>query len=348
MSSKVRCAVIGLGMGRNHAKGYQECPDAELCAVADLDPNRLAEWASTVGQEHCYTDHFKMLKVEKPDLVSVALPNCLHAPTTLECLKAGAHVLCEKPMAMNVAQAQRMADTARKKRRKLGINLSYRFTPAARALKDLADDGFLGTPYHALTRWTRRDGFPKFGGWFGLKAMSGGGPLIDLGVHRIDLAMWLLGKVRPVSVSGAAHERIAQAKAKKQKAKFDCEDLACGFIRFDNGASLVLEISWGGHQGDAESMNTTVMGTAGTLVHRNENGTYQFVGEFHTERNGQKLSGTVQVSKSGNLSSYADMVEAVRKNREPLGGPEDGLRVQRVLDGLYRSAATGREVRITA
>jgi predicted dehydrogenase len=346
MSSPVRCAVIGLGMGSVHAKGFAECPESRLVAVADLDAKRLEKYAGQLGKDHCYRDYRQMLKREKPDVVGVALPNFLHAPVTIEALRSGAHVLCEKPMAMNVKQARGMIAAARKAKRLLGINLSYRFTPQAKALKDVADSGALGKVYHAYTSWTRRDGFPGMGGWFGRKAMSGGGPLIDLGVHRLDMAMWLMGGPRPVSVSGSAHYEIGVPRGKAQKKAYDVEDFACGFIRFDTGASLVFRISWGGHQADPEEMCTAVMGTAGALVHRNEGGGYNFVAEFHTERKGHKLSGRVLPGASAQGNAYGDFVKSVVHGAPFLATAEDGLRVQQVLDGLYQSAAAGREVRV--
>lgn len=346
MSSAVRCAVIGLGMGSGHAKAYLECPDAKLVALCDLDSRRFEKFKDAVPASGLYNDHKKMLKEVKPDLVSVALPNFLHAPVTLDALRAGAHVLCEKPMAMNVKAAEEMLRTAEKARRKLGINLSYRFTGPARALKDLANSGFLGKAYHANARWTRRDGFPGFGGWFGQKKLSGGGPLIDLGVHRIDLAMWLMGGPEIETVSGAAHYEIGVPRGKKAGKPYDCEDLAAGFIRFKNGASLVLEISWGNHQGPRERMSTEVLGTKGALVHRNEGEGYDFVGEYFHEVNGHKLNGRVHVPSSAIASSYVEMVRAIAHNRKPIADGYDGLRIQRVLDGLYKSAATGREVRV--
>ena len=333
-------------MGGVHAKGYQETPEAHLVAVVDADAGRLAQWKSEVGEAGCFTDYKAMLKQVKPDLVSVVLPNYLHAPVTIDCLKAGAHVLCEKPMAMSVREALRMRDEATRRRKKLGINLSFRFTPQARALKDMAEEGFLGEAYHALTRWTRREGFPGFGSWFGQKKLSGGGPLIDLGVHRIDLAMWLMGSPAPLTVSGAAHSRIGVPRAKQQDKQFDVEDFAAGFIRFDNGASLVMEISWAGHQAQPEMMSTVVTGTKGTLVHRNEAGGYNFVGEYYTESRGHMLAGTVAAARPDVRSSYGEMVCAVANDTTPLADAEDGIRVQRVLDGLYRSAVTGREVRV--
>jgi predicted dehydrogenase len=344
-SSAVRCAVIGLGIGSAHANGYLESPEAKLVAVADIDPARLAKWKEKVGDEGLFSDYKAMLKKVRPDLVSVALPNFLHARATIDALAAGAHVLCEKPMAMNVPEALKMQRAATRHKRKLGINLSFRFTPQARALKDLADSGFLGSAYHAHTRWMRREGFPRLGSWFVQKKYSGGGPLIDLGVHRIDLAMWLMGGPRPISVSSSIHHHLGKARAKSHDRAFDVEDLAAGFVRFEGGESLLLEISWAGHQQYGEQMSTMVMGSKGTLVHRNDAGSYHFVGEYFTESDGHKLSGVV-TPKAGLRSSYGEMVRAIANDTEPLATAEDGIRVQRVLDALYQSAESGREARI--
>jgi predicted dehydrogenase len=347
MSSTVRCAVIGLGMGRHHLTGYLEHPHAQVVGIADADAKRLDEYAAKAGgRQNCFSDYKTMLKQTKPDLVSIVLPNAMHAPVTLDCLKAGAHVLCEKPMAMNVKQARTMLAAAKQARRKLGINLSYRFAPPSRALKNIADGGFLGDVYHGYTAWTRRDGMPGFGGWFGRKELSGGGPLIDLGVHRLDMAMWLMGSPQPVTVSGSAHYRIGVPRAKAQGKAFNVEDFAAGFVRFANGASLVFEISWAGHQRDPEFMQTTVMGTKGTLVQHNDGGGYNFVAEFHTELHGEKVSGSVLGAK-GVKSAYWEMVEAVLHDKPLLADGHDGLRLQQILDGLYKSAALGREVRVS-
>ena len=341
----VRCAVIGLGMGRGHANGYVNADDAQLVAVADVNEDRLGAWADTVGQDHCFTDYKQMLRDAKPDLVSVALPNFLHAQVTTDALEAGAHVLCEKPMAMNLDEAQRMADAADRAKRKLGINLSFRANPAAQALKELASDGFLGEPYHAATQWTRRDGMPGFGGWFGQKDKSGGGPLIDLGVHRIDLALWLMGGPNVEAVSGITHHRVGPPRAEAQGKRFDVEDFATGIIRLEGGGSLVLEASWAGHQTQREVMRTAVTGTDGALVHRNDDRGYEFVGEYATQQHGHKLTGRIDQPRGDLLGPYAAMVRAVAQDTAPMADARDGLRIQRVLDGLYESARTGKEVR---
>lgn len=346
-TSKVRCAVIGLGMGKGHAKAYNECEDAELVAVADLDAERLALWTDTVGATNCFTDYKEMLKAVKPDLVSVALPNFLHAPVAIDCFEAGCHVLGEKPMAKTIEEALRIRDAADKAGKRFGINLSYRFTPPARALKDLSDAGVLGTPYHAYTKWTRRDGFPGFGGWFGQKELSGGGPLIDLGVHRIDLALWLMQGPSPKTVSGAAHMQIGAPRAKAQGKTFDVEDFATGFVRFEGGESLVFEVSWGNHQQARESQHTQVIGTEGALVHTNNDHGYSFEAKYYSNKEGHFVDSLVTPHGKELRNPYHEMVAAVKEDRDFLATAADGIRIQQILDGLYRSAEAGHEVDVT-
>ncbi len=349
-SSKVRCAMIGMGIGSLHAKAFNEnMTDGELAAVADIDAARLKPWVEKLGEARCFTDYKEVLKKVKPDLAIVCLPNCLHCRATLDCLKAGAHVLCEKPMAMNVREAKRMKEAALKAKRMLGINLSFRFGREARALKDLADEGALGRPYHAYTKWTRRDWSWLFGKWFGRKELSGGGPLIDLGVHRIDLAMWLMGSPQPVTVSGAAHGHIAKAAARKRNYKADVEDFAAGCIRFDTGASLLFEASWAGFQEENEDMFTRVMGTKGALIHSwDENPPHPSKALYAHAIAGHQTVTEVTPSKDGHRGSIAEMIHCVRNNQPFLAGADDGIRVQQILDGLYKSAETGHEVRVKA
>ncbi len=341
----VRTAIVGLGLGTFHANKVLKNPDATLCAVADLDATRLETFAPQIGAEHCHTDFREMLAKEKPDLTVIALPNVLHRPATLAALEAGSHVLCEKPMAMNVAECLEMRAAARRLGLTLGINLSYRFNPKSRACKDLADAGCLGHPYHAYTTWTRRDGFPGFGGWFGRKELSGGGPLIDLGVHRLDLAIWLMGNPEPLTASAQIHHHIGRPRAESQNKPFDVEDLAAGFVRFANGASLVFEISWAGHQEDDEPMLTRVMGDRGTLIQRNAGSGHAPVAVLATTVAGHPV--TSQVHPKGSFrESIDEMIHCIQTGDPFLVSADDGIRIQRVLDGLYESARLGREVEL--
>lgn len=346
-SSQLRVAVLGLGMGDWHARRLLEEPTADLVAVVDLDPERQKKWAKEIGAESVFSDYQVMLPEAKPELVIIALPNFLHAPVSIDCLQAGCHVLCEKPMAMNVEEALRMRDAADQANRQLAIHLSTRFGQEAQILKELADDGVLGTPYHAYTGWLRRDGFPGFGGWFGQEKLSGGGPLIDLGVHRLDLAMWLMGSPKPLAVSGAAHKHLGLGRAQAEQKAFDVEDFATGFVHCEGGATISFEVSWAGYMEVHEKLFTRVMGTEGGLgqeqADRDSRAWYSF------RRGGKSFSAPVHLNPWHKpRNSIAKMVDAVREGRPYEATAEDGIRVQQILDALYESAKTGREVEVKA
>ena len=342
---KLRCGVIGLGMGRGHIHGYQSHPACELVAVADLDEGRLAAAQAEFKVPQTYTDAQDMLKHAGLDVVSVATPNKFHAPLTLAALKAGCHVLCEKPMAMTLSEALAMQRTAVACRKKLAINFSYRFSAMSFALKQQVDSGLIGNIYFGRTVWHRRRGMPGFGGWFGNKDLAGGGPLIDLGVHRIDLALWLMGHPRPVSVSGSTYNVIAARKAIEQKKHYSVEDLAAGIVKFDNGATLIVEASWALNNNENEHMVTSLYGDKGGLVQKNRNGTYDFTAEIYTEEGGNLYTKVLDQAVTQPPNAYHDFIDSILQNREPLATAEHGVRVQMILDGLYRSAAEGREIR---
>jgi predicted dehydrogenase len=333
----VRCAIVGLGMGRYHARCLHEDPQASVVAVADIDAAKLDSYATDNPKAARFTDHREMLKQVQPDLVIVALPNALHKPVTLDALAAGAHVLCEKPMAMTVAEAEAMRDAAKAAGRRLGINFSQRFAPGNRALKALVGSGALGEVYHGYCSWTRRDGFPGFGGWFGQKKLSGGGPLIDLGVHRIDMCLWLMGHPEVASVSGAAHHRIGIPRAQAQGKAFDVEDFASGFVRFANGASLVFEVSWAGHQKEKETQVMRILGTEGSIDM--DRGTFH-----HFRRDGAYCTTQLDTEGVKARNSVSEMVNSLITGEPFWGTPEHGIAVQKILNGLYESAQTGREV----
>ena len=342
---KVRCGVIGLGMGRGHVKGYQEHPACEVVAVADLDASRLEKAKEEFKIERTFTDAAVMLAEAELDVVSVATPNKFHAPLAIAALKAGCHVLCEKPMAMTLDEAVAMKQTADACGKKLGINFSYRFSPISQALKQQVDAGIIGNIYFGRTAWHRRRGMPKFGGWFGNKELAGGGPLIDLGVHRIDLALWLMGHPEPISVCGSTYNVIAARKAKEEGKLFTVEDLAAGFVKFDNGATLIVEASWAVNNNENEQMITSLYGDKGGLVQKNRKGTYDFTAEIYSEEGGNLYTKVLDRTTTNPPSAYHEFIDSVLADRQPLGCAADGIKVQKILDGLYRSAAEGREIR---
>ncbi len=344
-------AVIGLGMGRAHARSYQGYPRAKLAALCDADADRLSAGGQEFGlpEGRLFTDYREMFARAGEvglDAVSIALPNFLHAPVSIAAFEAGLHVMCEKPMAMNVVEAHQMLVAQRRSGCKFMINLSFRFTPPAQALRRVVQSGALGEIYFGRTAWHRRRGLPGFGGWFGTKKLSGGGPIIDLGVHRLDLAMWLMGNPAPRTVSASAYNVIGTRLAQEQQTTFDVEDLGCAMIRFDNGATLLLEASWAGYNEKREDMSTYLLGSKGGLLHRNVGEGYDFEACVFSEREGSLWSEHFQQPAVPMVSAYEDFIDAVLDDREPSAPGEHGLNVQLILDAIYDSAGRGEEVRI--
>ena len=334
-------------MGRNHVPGFQSHPNAEVVAVADMDADRLQERGDALGVAKRYPSADTMLKREKLDVVSIATPNKYHKSLAIAALKAGCHVLCEKPMAMNAREGKAMVEAARKARKRLMINFSYRFMDEGWALKKQVDAGVLGDIYFGRTVWHRRRGIPKFGSWFSQKALAGGGPLIDLGVHRLDFALWLMGYPKPVHVMGGTYDALGRALARKARKKFDVEDLAAAMIRFENGAMLVVEASWVANVAETELMETRLFGTRGGLVHRNIGEGYQFEAEVFVERQGARFDMKLHPPVSGARSAYYHFIDAIVKGRPHLATGEEGLVVMELLDAIYRSARLGRPVRVS-
>lgn len=343
---KLRIGVIGLGMGRHHIGCYLTHPSAEVVAIADPDQARLKE----VGEKHQiqgrYIDARTMLRDERLDLVSVATPNKFHKPLTIAAIRAGAHVLCEKPMAMNAGEARQMLAAAKKAGRRLMINFSYRFTEQSWALKQQVETGILGEIYFARTVWHRRRGLPGFGGWFGQKALAGGGPLIDLGVHRLDLALWLMDYPEPAWVMGGVYDPIGSRLAKEQKKKFDVEDLAVGMVKFRNGTTLEIEASWAANIKERELMETRLYGTKAGLVQRNRNETYEFEAELFLEHKGCQFDMALHPPVPAVKSAMYHFVDCIVQKKPHTATAEEGLTVMKLLDAIYESALKNRPVRL--
>lgn len=345
---RLRVGVVGLGIGRLHIDGWRQHPQVDVVAIADSDPTRLAQ----VGDSHAiaarHPDALAMLAQERLDVVSICVPNKDHLPLTLAAMDAGCHVLCEKPMALSAAEGQRMLNAARSTGRRLMINFSYRFSAQSRALKAQVDAGFFGDFYFGRSVWHRRRGMPGFGGWFGQKALAGGGPLIDLGVHRLDLALWLMGYPKPRWVMGSTYDPIARAAAAKSGKAFDVEDLAAAFIRFENGASLVLEASWAANIGQAELMETRLLGTQAGLLQHNIGEGYDFDAHMFYEQDGAQYDLRLHPTGAVGLSAMHDYAQAILSGGPHPAPGEQGLVVMQILDAIYESARSGEPVKIEA
>ncbi len=351
--AKLKAGVIGLGMGYNHLRGYMEHPDVEVVAIADRREDRRQKAKTEFNIGKIYNEGIDLIKNEKLDILSVAVPNNQHKDLTIAGLEAGFNVLCEKPMAMNTAEAEEMLKASQKAKRQLGIDFSYRFTPQSRAMKALVEEGHLGEIYYARSVWLRRRGVPggtasgfntegASGSWFYDKKQSGGGPLIDLGVHRLDLALWMMDYPEPAWVMGSTYCKIAPALVKN----FSVEDLACAMIKFRNGATLELDASWASNIKEKEHMSTRLLGDKGGLFQYNLNEGYSYDVEYYMDLNGKQYDCKLHPPVPEVKSAYHMFVEAVRDNQPFLAPGEHGVTVMRLLDAIYKSSASGKPVQL--
>jgi predicted dehydrogenase len=347
MKTKLKVGVIGLGMGSGHVKEFESHPHCDVVAIADLDKERLAGVAKAHGIKATYTDPETMLSKEALDIVCIATPNKFHKPLTIAALEAGSHVLCEKPMAMNAQEAQDMLAVSEATGKRLMINFSFRFTPQSWQLKKEVESGTLGDVYFASTQWMRRRGLPGFGGWFGQKAQSGGGPLIDLGVHRLDLALWLMGYPEPAWVMGNTYNAIGSRLAEEQGKPFDVEDMAAAMIQFKDGSSLQLIASWASNIKEGELIETRLLGTEGGLVQRNLNEGYQFEAELYVERNGCQYNMQPHGLIPNVGSAMHHFADCILNDQPHTATAEEGLTVMKLLDAIYASSEQGQPVRVS-
>ena len=332
--------VVGLKIGAGHVADYIASPSVENVAICELDERKLNEIGDKFGIRKRYMDFADMLAKEKLDAVSVALPNKLHCPVTLQALAAGCHVLCEKPMGRNARDAADMLAAAHTYNRKLMINFNQRFDPLAQTVRQLILDGKLGEIYFARTTWHRRRGVPR---WYRLtKAVNGGGALIDLGVHMLDKTMWLCGYPEPEWVLGNTFNKIET----QSFPDFELEDMGVAMIRMTNGAMLELEASWAGNR-EGESITTRLYGTKGGLLMSSTDKNRLFLEYEGKLANVELVEGQYDNAPLGPRTNVRQaFLDAILNDTAVSCTPEQGLTINRMLDAIYESAASGVPVRM--
>ena len=338
----IRVGVVGLGMGRHHAEQYRRVPECELVALCDTDELRLKHVAEQMAVTRTWTDPHALFASGEVDAVSIATPNTTHHPLTMAALEAGLDVLCEKPMAMNTTEAQQMLDAAQSRGRKLAIHFNHRMAASIRYIARFAHKGELGDIYFARAVWHRRRGIPARPS-FVHKATAGGGCLIDLGVHMLDQALYVMGFPRVVSVTAKTYRKFD--KKLVPDLEMDVEDFAVAMIRFATGAMLEMEISWASHHHHPEQIVLQVYGTEGGALRRTEDYKDLEVSVHRNEHDGLTSSRMVRPPRDM-ASVQADFIAAIREDREPLCNAEHGVRAMQILDAIYESSRTGREVRM--
>jgi len=349
---KLNVAIIGTGgISNSHMDGYKQLTDrAEVVAVCDIDGAKAKRYAEKYNVPRVYTDYNEMMAKEKLDCVSVTTWNSAHKGATIAALRGGANVLCEKPMAMNAAEAEEMRAAAKEAGKILQIGFVRRFGADAARMCQLRDEGLLGDIYYSKVSYLRKDGCP--GGWFGDKAYSGGGPLIDLGVHVIDMARYIAGSPKPVSAYGVTFDNLGCKRAsggqvawagpdKKTGYQYTVEDFASALIRFDNGSTLSVEASFSLNI-EKDITNIELFGTKAGAILDPELTIYSQQNGYMTNI---RLAHETALSFSGLFENeIAHFVKCVTDGIPCRNPGEDGVVLMKILDAIYESARTGHEV----
>ena len=344
--NQLKVGVVGLRMGQDHIDGYLTHPNVEIKAICDMIPDVLERVGNKYGIESRYTSYEEMIEKEQLDVVSIATPNRFHKDMTLLALDKGSHVLCEKPIGMNAEEAIAMQRKSEETGKRLMVNYSYRFIPQSVALKQRIDAGFLGDIYSASSHWLRNiSGFSQFGGWFGKKAMSGGGVLIDIGVHCLDKVLWLMDFPEVESVTACTHDRICQKVAKATGQDFDVEDTVEAFIKFKNNASFTLRLSWAANILESNLIEFRLLGEKEGILEQNINQGYTFDAKTFYESNGVSYSLNInEVSPKICPTSMYYFVDAILNDKPHMANGTEAIQVMQLIDAIYESAETGKQI----
>jgi len=344
-----RVGMIGVGgIAGAHLSALSKMDDVKIVAAADISEKSLAARKKEFDIGETFTDYEEMLEKVDLDAVDICTPNFLHAPTAIAALEAGCHAMVEKPMAMNREEAEAMCAASKKAGKKLCVGFQWRYHAKTRFLRQAIKAGQFGDVMYSRCQALRRRGIPNWG-VFGRKDMQGGGPMIDIGVHVMEVAHYTMGSPKPVSAFGNTWTYLGDKKSKVESQwkgwdhkTYTVEDLAVGQIRFENGAILSIEASFAGHLRDA--WNFQVMGTKGgadwgdTEVYRDDIGHMVDVKPAWLPNEG---------FPEMMYAKLRDFIEHAAMDKPSIISAEEGLMIQKMLDGVYASSESGGEVSIT-
>lgn len=347
----VRYGFIGAGaISHSSAKAVNAHPESTVAAAWDPSAERLAELCHAQGIATQHGSAESLLADADIDAVYIAVPNKFHAPYAKQALEAGKHVILDKPFALNLAEAKGVAAAARKSGKLFTLGMNQRFRSESQRIRSLVQGGSLGEIYHAKAFWFRRSGIPRLGTWFGNKELAGGGCLLDIGVHLLDLCLHTIGNFQPVSVLGSTYTKFGNrglgeggwGKSDREGLLFNVDDFASAMIRMANGASVTLDVSWACHAADGNRMDVHVYGTEGgaglypARVFRADpmRAEYDVI---------DKPGGAIPMAHE---CRFANFTNAIHGKEELCTTLEQALAVQSILDAIYESSATGHEARI--
>ncbi|HEV8606206.1 MAG TPA: Gfo/Idh/MocA family oxidoreductase [Tepidisphaeraceae bacterium] len=343
MPEQIRVGIIGCGWpGSAHARGYLTASGFKIAAVADLIPDRRKKLMAEFSVQREYSDAKDLLADKELDAVSICLPNHMHAGATLAALRAGKHVLCEKPPAISAAEARRMDAAAKKNGKVLLYSLQRRFGPHEQAARAAIAKGFIGDVYHVRVVWTRTRGIPQGTGWFTQKEKSGGGALMDVGFHMLDLGWHLLGQPKPQSAFGVTHSRFA---ALVNSNPYDVDDAAFAVIRFEGGRSLELAASWALNQPPQQNGTACRLhGTSGAIEVYTPKGAVlyrDFNEKGECKENPLKPPKTIH-----HVALVRHFKDCIAGRATPAPGGSEGIALMEMVESIYKSSTSGKSVQI--
>lgn len=364
--NKVRVGIIGCGgIAKNkHLPSLAAVADqAEIVAFCDIIVERAHGHAALAGlpEARIYADYHDLLADADVDVVHICTPNVSHSEIAVAAFEAGKHVLCEKPMSHTAAEAQLMLDAWRKSGKKFTIGYQNRFRPEVQTLHATCENGEMGKIYYGKAIAVRRRQVPTWG-VFPNKALQGGGPLIDIGTHALDITLWCMGNYDVESVVGSVNYELGHLKSAASgnfygpwdTDTFEVEDSAMGFIKFTNGATVVIEASWALNVLDSREASTTLCGTemgaeirSGASYSKDE---LVFNGTRHGQLVHEELSDVSAVAYFAGRNEPPGVVEArqwfdaILNDTDPVVMPEEAFRVTQILDAIYQSAAENRQI----
>ncbi len=351
MATTLKVGVVGVGgIARTHMPGWAASEVAEVVAGADINVPVLEAWGRAHGITKLSANPADLFADPDIDIIDICTPNRYHAPLAIAALEAGKHVICEKPLAPTPEEIRCMIQARDASGKRLMTAQHFRFKGVSQAMKREIETGVLGEIYHARSWMLRRNGFIPTPSFI-LKKHSGGGPCIDIGVHILDLTLWLMGNPTPVAVSGVAHAHLAHRPGQfaawnntPLSPDFDVEDFAAAFVRFDNGATLMLEVSWLLHHDiEGEDMQMWLYGTEGGCHWPKA----EFLSTNYETR--QLYNRQLKLLKDPMEPHALECVAFARAIADDAPTPvqaEESLQVMSILDGIYRSQCEGREVAI--
>ncbi len=354
---KFRVGIIGCGGIANgkHMPALSKLGNIEMVAFCDIVEERAANAAKKFGTEDAkvYTDYRKLLEDKSIEIVHVCTPNRSHSFITVDALEAGKHVMCEKPMAINAAEAKKMVDAAKRTGKKLTIGYQNRYRPDAQFLYKYCREGGLGEIYFAKAHAIRRRAVPTWGVFLN-EYEQGGGPLIDIGTHALDLTLWMMDNYKPKSVVGTTYQKLGKRKNSANAwgpwdpDKYTVEDSAFGFITMENGATIFLEASWALNSLEEGEAITTLCGTEGGADMRDGlriNGEkFSKLYTFKPTLDGRGVAFYEGRREDPSQFEARQWIDSIINDTQPTVLPEQAMVVTQILEAIYESAKTGKPV----